>query len=133
MAAVIDASVAIKWFVLEKGRTEALNVLHRVLLLPEQFCVPELFYFELSHVFNRIVPNATKVQLNLMETVLQLGMNRFSFGPDLFRGQRKFQKLGLSGYDATYVALAEQIKGQWLTFDSQAYKKIAHTKLCKLL
>ena len=31
---------------------------------------------------------------------------------------------GLTGYDAAYAALAEELGGCWLTFDAQAAEKI---------
>jgi predicted nucleic acid-binding protein len=45
----------------------------------------------------------------------------------------EFKKLGLSGYDAAYVALARQLKGRWLTFDAKAHQKIKNLKLSELL
>ena len=37
-------------------------------------------------------------------------------------------KLGLSGYDACYAALARDLKGMWLTFDEQAHSFIQKEK-----
>jgi len=39
---------------------------------------------------------------------------------------------GLSGYDATFVALAEDLDGRWLTADERAVK-IAGPKNCQAL
>ena len=41
----------------------------------------------------------------------------------------RFIKKGLTGYDAVYVALAEELNGVWLTFDTKAHKKIVEEKL----
>jgi predicted nucleic acid-binding protein len=34
----------------------------------------------------------------------------------------RFVKKGLTGYDATYAALAAEMKGKWLTFDQKAHE-----------
>jgi predicted nucleic acid-binding protein len=133
MVRIIDASVAIKWFVDEAGRERALEVLKDVLHNPRSFAVPELFFFELAHVFYRLHPNPSQVQVQLLSDVTVLGVHRFAMTPELLKETRYYQKAGLSGYDAAYVALAKLLKGKWLTFDAIAHKKVARTKLSELL
>jgi predicted nucleic acid-binding protein len=36
----------------------------------------------------------------------------------------QFVKCGLTGYDACYAALAQDVKGMWLTFDQKAHTLI---------
>jgi predicted nucleic acid-binding protein len=117
MVRIIDASVAIKWFVKEEGRDQALELLEKILARPGDFAVPELFFFELVHVFHRTLPRAGKKQITLVEKVLDLGIPRFAMTSDLFRATRQMQALGLSGYDAAYVGLASLVNGRWVTFD----------------
>jgi predicted nucleic acid-binding protein len=133
MAEVIDASVAIKWFVDEKDRDPALGVLERVLSAPRTFCVPELFFFELAHVFNRLIPDPSADQIELLDIVINLGVHRFAMTPEVAAGVRRFQALGLSGYDSAYVALAEITKGVWLTYDKKAAKLVPDKKLTRVL
>ncbi len=133
MVYILDASVAIKWFVQEKGQDQALEIFKNVLEAPEKYAVPELFYFELSHVFNRIIPSPNSDQLFLLDQVLKLAVHRFSMTRELYQEIRRFQHMGLSGYDAAYVALAKILKGLWLSFDKKAHHKIAHLKLSRLI
>ena len=133
MVEVIDASVAIKWFIEEKGRPAALGILAKVLATPESFCVPELFFFELANIFNRLLPHASAEQVALFEKIFELGIPRFSMTTALFRELQYFQSIGLSGYDAAYVALAKDMNGKWITFDAKAHKKIARFNLSRLL
>lgn len=133
MVKILDTSVAIKWFVQEKGHERALVVLGEVLESPGDYAVPELFYFELCHVFNRLFPRPQPSQLKLLKQVMLLGLHRFSLVPDMTETLRNFQNLGLSGYDAAYVTLAKMLKGKWLSFDKKAHDKIAHLKLSELL
>ena len=133
MVQIIDTSVAIKWFVVERGKEEALVVLEKLLESPKHFAVPELFYFELSHVFNRLIPSPRAEQLELFQEVLRLSLHRCVMTAELVEKIRHFQKLGLSGYDAAYVGLAKILKGTWLTFYGKAHRKIASLKLSRLL
>jgi len=50
---VVDASVAIKWFLIEPETPEAVHVVDRILRSTEVFVVPELFYYEVFAVVAR--------------------------------------------------------------------------------
>ena len=130
---VIDASVAIKWFVIEEGHEKAREILAQVLSNPQDFVVPELFFFELANIINRVVIEDSDVRLSLFEELLDLGLLRSYFSKELAPYVRKFQKLGLSGYDASYVALAELSGGVWVTADKIAHNKIAKFGISRLL
>ena len=91
MLQIIDTSVAIKWFVKENGQDKALQILEQITTSPQNFAVPELFYFELSNVFNRLIPTPNKGQLQVLEEVIMLGVNRFSMTNELNEQIRKFQ------------------------------------------
>lgn len=133
MVDVIDASVAIKWFINEPGRDSALEFLEKLLANPNNFAVPELFYFELSHVFNRLISSPSDKQIERFNFISILGIQRFSFTPEVFKLQIEFQKYGLSGYDASYVAVAKLTNGKWITFDVNAHRKIEKYHLSVLL
>lgn len=133
MVRIIDCSVAIKWFVAESGRAEAMAILRDVMEKPENFAVPELFYFELAHSFYRVLPKPTSEHMELCEQLLCFGIHRFSMTRELIHEIRAFQKLGLSGYDGAYVALAKLTKGKWVTCDEKAHKRIQHLNLSQLL
>ena len=133
MVRVIDASVALKWFVDEPGTNQALTILQEVIDTPSSFAVPELFYFELVHVFHRLVPRPSDVQRTLLEQVCLFGLERFSMTPELLRETHLLQRVGLSGYDAAYAGLAKLLKGKWVTFDSKAHRLLASQHLSLLL
>lgn len=133
MVQVIDTSVAVKWFVEETGRPAALELLKQLFEKPQDFVVPELFYFELVHVFNMAFPEPSETDIYLLDSLFKMGIVRLSMTEELSHGIRHFQKMGLSGYDAAYVAVARMVKGTWLTFDKKAHKRIAPLKLSRLL
>ena len=133
MVRIIDASVAIKWFVKEEGREKALVILEEILEKPTLFAVPELFYFELTHVFNRLILSPSKTQFQFLSQVVQLGIHRFSMNTELLSEISSFQGLGLTGYDSAYVGLAKLLKGKWITCDEKAHNVVAHLKLSEVL
>ena len=54
---VLDASIAVRWFIEEETHPNADEVLRAVVQQPERFAVPELFAFEVFSVLMRLHPN----------------------------------------------------------------------------
>jgi predicted nucleic acid-binding protein len=65
--------------------------------------------------------------------LLSNGILRQPFTESLAAQAEFFLAKGLTGYDACYAALARELGGIWLTFDSKAHKKIQNQKLSHLL
>ena len=78
-------------------------------------------------------PNFSVTQESLLNQVLHLGLVRFSMNSELLDGIKFFQSKGLSGYDASYAALAKILKGKWVTFDGKAHKVIQRYGVSELL
>jgi len=130
---VIDASVALKWFIKEESHPYADEVLTRLIEQPNRFAVPEIFAFEVYAVLQRAHPEGLKVFRKGVIPLLQGGMFRQPMTEKLAIGADRFTKLGLSGYDACYAALALVLKGIWLTFDKKAHTAIRKEKISFLL
>jgi len=126
---VIDASVAVRWFIEQESHPHADLVLDRMLSQPERFAVPELFSFEVYAVLNRLHPQGIEAFLKGMIPVLQCGILRYPMTESLARQASAFADRGLTGYDACYAALAKELNGMWLTFDNKAHKRIKEAKL----
>ena len=132
---VLDASVAIKWFVTDEPLVEeAALVLAEIEREPSPYAIPDLFMNELLAVLCRLPGSqSSKVQEALL-LVEALGMARVGNGHELlalaadFAGQWK-----LSGYDAVYVALAALSDGVWLTADVRAARRIRRSGLVQVL
>lgn len=131
---VIDASVAIKWFVNEEqGKITALEVLEQIKGSPRNFAVPELFFYEMLAVLTKLLKNPTAVKefLNILQN---LGMERVGNGRVLLETATEIAVTHkLTGYDAIYAACAKLIHGTWITFDQQAAKKVKEPHLVQLL
>lgn len=121
---IIDASVAVRWFIEEEAHAHADEVLEKVIDRPERFAVPELFAFESFSVLQRIHPNGLEAFRKGIMPLLQGGIFRQPMTESLAVKANSFVKLGLTGYDACYAALARDLKGIWLTFDEVAHRLI---------
>ena len=121
---IVDASVAVRWFLKDESHPNADAVLQRLIDSPESFAVPELFCFEVYAVLSRVHPSAQDVFIKGMIPILNSGIFRQPMTESLAMDAARFVKKGLTGYDATYAALAAEMKGRWLTFDQKAHKRL---------
>ena len=127
MRYVIDASVALRWVLEEEAYDRAESVLRRVLELPEFFAVPELFGFEVLSVLSRLHPEPYKAFSTAITPVLQSRLLRYPLTEAIVDRSKRFILQGLTGYDAAYAALAEELEGCWITFDVKAAEKVGNS------
>lgn len=132
---VVDASVALKWFVDgEPLVAEARLVLDEIERDPRPYGVPELFMNELLAVLARLSRATTATVQQAMSLVESLGLARVGNGHELLAAAAGLAcDLGVSGYDAVYLALAASTDGTWLTADAGAAKRVRHRGLVRLL
>lgn len=130
---VIDASVALRWLIEEEIHPCAEKVLKKIIDEPERFAVPELFAFEVFSVLQRVHPNGLKAFIKGIIPLLHLGIFRQPMTENLAIKANHFVKLGLTGHDACYAALARDLKGNWLTFDEKAHRLIQKERISCLL
>jgi len=130
---VVDASVALRWFIEEEAHPHADEVLRRVVQAPERFAVPELFAFEVFAVLQRVHPKANDVFTRGIVPLLESGILRHPMTAQLASLADRYTRMGLTGYDACYAALAYDVNGKWLTFDKKAHRLIRSEKLSAFL
>ena len=134
MISVVDVSVAVKWFAADGDPTDAVaeRVLAEVVAQPRRFAVPELFFNELLAVLCRRLRQARDVT-RALDRIDRLGIRRVRLDPRLVRRAVRlaFQRR-VSGYDACYAALAEEIGGCWLTFDRAAHERLASLAISRV-
>ena len=130
---ILDASVALKWFIKEETHPHADEVLAKLVDQPLLFAVPELFSFEVFAVLQRTHPSGLEVFKKAVIPLLQGGIFRHPMTEKLAIGADRYTKMGLSGYDACYAALARDLKGIWLTFDEKAHRMIQDENISCLL
>lgn len=121
---ILDASVIVKWFFTDELLQEqALDVQRHAIANPNRFIVPHLCYSELLQVIARKSGNDPVFLKRCLELVSKMGLRTFWLSTDALIKAAEFSCQGLSGYDATYLALAEDLKAHWLTADQKAAKK----------
>ena len=130
---VIDASVAIRWFIEEETHPHADEILKGIIDDPERFAVPELFAFEVFSVLCRLHSNGLDAFQKGVVPILQLGIFRQPMTGNLAGLANNFVQLGLTGYDACYAALSKDLNGTWLTFDKKAHQLIQKEKVSHIL
>jgi len=118
---VLDASVAVRWFLEDESHPNADAVLQRLIDVPKSFAVPELFSFEVYAVLCRAHPSGHAAFVEGIIPILDGGIFRQPMTKGLATRAHQFVEKGLTGYDACYAALASELKGTWLTFDRQAH------------
>lgn len=130
---VIDASVALRWFIKQEAHAHADEVLEKLIDDPGKFAVPELFAYEVFAVLMRVHPRGLWAYRKGIIPILQMGVFRQPMTETVALKADRFIKLGLTGYDACYAALALDLKGVWLTFDKKAHELIRDQKISCLL
>ena len=132
---VVDASVAIKWFVRgEPLVDDAAQLLGEIERNPARYGVPDLFMNELLAVLCRLPGSEPAKVQEALSLVEALGVTRVGNGHELLALAADFAgRWGLSGYDAVYVALAALTDGVWVTADARAARRIPKSGLVQLL
>lgn len=132
---VLDASVAIKWFVTDEPLVEeARRVLEAIVASPETYLVPELFMNEMLAVLSRL-PGASGARVaEALDLLESLGIPRVGNGHDLLATAAEMAVAWrISGYDAVYAALASLVHGTWLTADERAARRVRPRGLVRVL
>lgn len=130
---VLDASVAVRWLLKDEEDPYAEAVLQEVIQRPRLFAVPELFCYEVYAVLCRLHPSPLEAFTKGIGPILNGGILRSPMTDAIARDASGFVRMGLTGYDACYAALAMQLKGTWLTFDGKAHARVARKGVSHLL
>ena len=130
---VLDASVAIKWFVPhETGAIEAIAILDEIRDSPAEFAVPELFFNEMLAVLARLLGRDAAAVRQYLDDLQDLGFERIGNGRELLaRAAALACAHGLTGDDAVYAASAQLTGGCWWTADLKAHRKVRHLRISK--
>ena len=126
MTLVIDASVALKWFVQEDGSDRAAALLETAELL----IAPELIIAEVCNAGWKAVRNGTAVpnQLEIAAARLPLVLDELVPMAELaVAATAAAMTLDHPVYDCFYLALAEQYDVRLVTADRKLLRKVART------
>jgi predicted nucleic acid-binding protein len=116
--------VAPWFFVDEPLREESLLLRRGVSQDPVRYVVPFLFQSELLHVLARRSGRDGSFVARALGLILRLGIRTIPLSEEALMRAGHWASRGLSGFDATFVALAEDLGGRWLTADERAAKVV---------
>ena len=127
MTLVLDASVVLRWFVDQAGAEHAHRWLARFTEDPDLFVLPDLGRFEVHGGLARLQPKRDpKWAVATFERFDRLGIRTLPTTLDLFRRALDLaRELRLGGYDAVYLAHAEDLGAAWLTADARALRRLS--------
>jgi len=124
---VVDASVVVKWYVLEPDREEALRIREDYIDGQVELAAPALMPFE---VLNAVRYSADQLEVErLMDVAESLSL----YGFRLYRLKGEYARLtarialenNLTIYDASYVALAERLNTTLYTADERLIEALS--------
>ena len=122
---VVDASVAIKWFVEEPGSATALGLRASHVQGKLQLIAPELIIYEITNVLIRH-PRFEAYQIDhAIDTLFELQMEILVPTPALVHAAlHTAMRYHLTFYDALYVALAQQLDIELITADQRLHRRV---------
>lgn len=127
MIAVIDASVALKWFVEEDGSAEATALLTG----PDTLIAPDLIIAEVANAGWKAVRSGSMTPQQHDHAAARLALafeTLFPLGPLAPRAVSISRELDHPAYDCFYLALAETRQATLVTADGWLLKRIRATR-----
>ena len=123
---VVDASVVLRWFVVQEGHQQAVDWLRRFVLDPDLLVAPDLLRFEVHGALARLTPKRDAGWARRsFERFDRFGIRTVSTDGKLFdRALALSAELRIAGYDAVYVAHAEALRVPWLTADRRVLRRL---------
>jgi predicted nucleic acid-binding protein len=128
---VVDASVAAKWFLPERGEAlvdQALMLLDKYDKKEVRFVVPDLFYVEIASAIWKAVRVGRLARAIGDQALVLLTQREFATVPSLKLLDKAFQiatAFERTVYDSLYVALAVQTDSQLVTADERLANSLA--------
>lgn len=132
---IIDSSVAIKWYLPDEYDDQALKIKSDFTEGTIIIVVPMLFFYEISNIL-RTTTKSLRITIEdsvkAYQDLLELNFISYSSKKLFKMALEEALVLGLTAYDAGYVALAEYLQVPFYTADAKLVKK-ASGKLVRLL
>src|SRR3990167_8212243 len=123
--AVLDASVAIKWFIKEDGDAEAKKLLE--FLQSKTLCVyvPQLFFFEVGNIVSLHSEVSENAAERFIESLFSLELKAEEVTPEYLGAVVKTSRqYKITAYDAAYVVLAHLLNVDLITADKRLKEKV---------
>lgn len=121
---ILDASVAVKWFVAEPLRKKALNVREDYFENRIDLLAPSLIRYEIGNALRFHPGSSPKDLAGAVKTIADMQIEQADLAQETVTAASEiaFQER-ITFYDAVYIALAEINRARLLTDDLLLYKK----------
>jgi predicted nucleic acid-binding protein len=126
---VIDASIAVKWFVNEKDSDRALQLRSSYLDGAIELVAPNLILYEVADAL-RFHPHCDFTEANLLDSIDALRDMQIAVALTTETWLKAFSislSENLSIYDAVYLAMSEVLKTTLITSDKELVGKLDRT------
>ena len=131
---VIDASVAVKWFIPEADSDEAVKLRDRHIEGSLTLMAPDLLVYEVANALSYHPDLPVDEVKEDLEALLMLDLDLIQpsgeFVSSIAEDARKYQ---VSVYDSSYLALAEATSSSLITADRKLYDKAKKSGLVLIL
>ncbi len=122
---VLDASVVLKWFVNEADSGRALKLREEFYAGEREIVVPDLLLFEIANALRYNASFSIEEIQEALDTLFGMGIEIITPTVTLLGKTVEFAKeFDLTCYDATYLALAEELSFEFITADKRFYRRI---------
>ncbi|TDR93263.1 type II toxin-antitoxin system VapC family toxin [Enterovirga rhinocerotis] len=128
---VVDASVAVKWFLAEDRTNEA-----RALLADEDLIAPGIIRLEVAHVLwkgvrrGAMTPSALESSMDVMD---QLFAGAAATDDLIAPAMQLMRRLGHPVYDCLYIALADRVGTTLVTADERQFSAARRARIQTVL
>ena len=129
---VIDASVAIKWFIPEVHAEKATRILQKKFKL----LTPDLIFAEVGNILwkkLRLKEITYDIAIEILKDFRRIPMENFGIEPYLEFAWKIVTDYQCTVYDSLYVALAKTEEAVLVTADRLLYKNLQQTSLANSL
>lgn len=123
---VIDASIAVKWFVNEKDSDKALRLRASYLNGDVELVAPNLILYEVANAL-RFHPHYELTEANLLDSITALRDMQIAMDPTTDAWLQAFNaslSQDLSVYDAVYIAMSVVLDARLVTSDKKLFEKL---------
>lgn len=131
---VVDASVVLKWFIEENDSDKARLLQDEYLSGQRVLVVPDLLVYEITNAL-RFNKTFNHKEINeVIDAFYGLGLEIHQIDHDLIKSAAAIAyESKLTVYDSIYIALALDLKEEFITADGEIQKKMGRKASVKLL